>query len=85
MILKIFTKEDGPEMREAKELGARLEDLGYEIEYFDCDDANVVGQIELYDVFNYPAFVVARDDGGPMQTWGGEIPLESDLKQFLNQ
>lgn len=85
MILKIFTKEEGPEMREAKELGARLEDLGYEIEYFDSDDANATGQIELYDIYAYPAFVVARDDGSPLQSWRGKKPLESDLKQFLNQ
>lgn len=85
MVLKIFTKEDGPEMREAKELGARLEELGYEIEYLDADDPNSVGQIELYDTYSYPAFVVARDNGSPMQTWRGEKPLESDLKQFLNQ
>lgn len=72
-------------MREAKELGGRLEELDYDVEYYDGDDGDVIGQIELYDIYNYPAFVVARDDGSPLQVWRGEKPLESDLKQFLNQ
>lgn len=84
MLVKIFTKEDAPEMREALELGKRLEDEGYSVEYLDGDDSKSEQLIALYDVYSYPTFVVVRDDGTEYECWRGKLPLESDIKQFLN-
>lgn len=83
MVVKIFTREDAPEMREAKELGARLEDQDFEVEYLDADDAAATSRIELYDVYSYPTFVVAEDNGSEVECWRSKIPMESDIKQFL--
>jgi len=84
MVVKVFTKEDASEMREAKELGARLTEQDFEVEYLDADDAAVIPQIELYDIYSYPTFVVAEDNGSEIECWRGKIPMESDIKMFLN-
>lgn len=81
----IFTREDAPEMREAKEVGARLESLGYEVEYLDADNESTTSRQSLYDVYSYPSFLVIRDDGTEVNSWRGKNPLESDLKNALNQ
>lgn len=83
MILKIFTKEDAPEMRRAKEIGENIEGEGHVVEYFEADQPNTVSQAQLYDIYSYPSFVVTAEDGTVIETWRGEPPLESDLKFFL--
>jgi hypothetical protein len=81
----IFTAEDGPETREAKDFGLNLTQEDYEVEYLDRDDENAINLINLYDVYSYPTFVVAREDGSQVECWRGKIPLASDIKIFLNQ
>lgn len=85
MIVKLFTKENGPEMREAKELGSKLELEGYSVEYLDADDEKTSSQMELYDVYSYPTFIIAREDGSEIEKWRGIIPIAGDIKNFLNQ
>jgi hypothetical protein len=81
----IFTKEDGPEQREALEFGARLESENYQVRYIDADEESATSDIELYDVYSYPTFVVIRDDGSEVESWRGVTPIAGDIKNFLNQ
>lgn len=85
MILKIFTKDDYSESRDAKEFGSRLETEGYSVEYHDADDQHVAEMLELYDIYSYPTFLVVTEDGQEIECWRGLIPLVSDLKMFLNE
>lgn len=85
MILKIFTKEDSPETRQAKELGPYFEERKREVEYFEADSQEAVQQIELYDIYSYPSFVVARDDGTEVECWRGTVPLKDDILNFLDR
>jgi hypothetical protein len=85
MIVKVFIRGDGPEMREAIDFGKRLEDEDYDIEYFDADDEKSASQVDLYDIYSYPSFVVAREDGQEIECFRGQMPLESDVKIYLNQ
>jgi hypothetical protein len=84
MLVKIFTQGDGPEMREALDFGKRLEEEDYIVEYYDESDEKVSPQLELYDIYSYPTFVVAREDGQVIECWRVQIPLASDIKMFLN-
>jgi hypothetical protein len=84
MLVKIFTQGDGPEMREALDFGKRLEEEDYIVEYYEASDDKVSSQIELYDIYSYPTFVVAREDGQEIECWRVQIPLASDIKMFLN-
>ncbi len=85
MIVKVFTKENGPEMREAKEFGSKLETDGYSVEYLDIEEEKTSSQIELYDVYSFPTFIIVRDDGSEVERWRGVIPIAGDIKNFLNQ
>jgi hypothetical protein len=85
MLVKIFTKDDFAETRDAKELGARLEADGFEVEYLDADDQHITDQIDIYDVYSYPTFLLVEEDGFQIECWRGQTPLESDIKLFLNQ
>jgi hypothetical protein len=85
MKVYIFTKEDGPEMREAKEFGANLTTEGYDVEYYDCDEELSTPKIEIYDIYSYPTFVIAREDGSEIECWRGTVPIAGDFKNFLNQ
>jgi hypothetical protein len=82
MKLVIYTKEDGPEAREAIEMGTRIADEGYTVEFIDLEDET--GQdVEIYDIYVTPAFAVTQDDGRLIEIWRGETPTESEIKNFL--
>ena len=83
MKVLLFTFEDAPEMRDAKDLGASLEQDGYTVDYLDADEAETHTLLELYDVYSYPSFVVVQDDGTFVERWRGVTPLVSDIKMFL--
>lgn len=83
MVVKIFTQDDTIEVREALEFGKKLEEEGYEVEYFDADQPEAVAPMEIYDIYSYPSFVVAENDGSEIECWRGTVPLASDIKMFL--
>lgn len=85
MVLKIFTKDDGPETRAAKEIGPYFEERKHEVEYYDAEDEACTNQLELYDIYSYPSFVVTRDDGSEVECWRGKIPLKGDVLNFLDR
>lgn len=85
MLVKIFTKDDYSESRDAKELGSKLESEDYRVEYYDADDQHVKDMIELYDVYSYPTFVVTTEDGQEIECFRGQTPIASDLKMYLNE
>lgn len=85
MVLKVFTKSDGPESRAAKELGEKFEERDFEVEYYDSEDEACTNQLELYDLYSFPSFVVARDDGTEIECWRGIVPLFGDVLGFLDK
>jgi len=80
MKVLVFTKGDGPEMRDAKERGAELEEERLEVEYYDTESPDGVSKAELYDIYSTPSFVVSRDDGSMVQIWRGSVPPKSDVE-----
>lgn len=85
MKLLVFTKEEGPETRAAKELGALLEGEHYQVEYLEAESAEAQQRAEIFDIYSYPSFVVVQDNGSQLERWRGTVPLISDLKHFLSQ
>ncbi|MCL4386863.1 MAG: hypothetical protein M1355_00270 [Patescibacteria group bacterium] len=84
MKVLVFTKEDGPEMREAIDKGKELEADDFEVEYYDTDEVEGISKAQLYDIYSTPSFVAVRDDGSLAQIWRGIIPTTDELKSHLN-
>lgn len=84
MKVLVFTSEDSPEMREAKELAQNLADDGVEVEYYDPEMPEASGKQELYNIYSYPSFAVVSDDGQIIESWRGRTPLRDDIKIFLS-
>lgn len=80
MKVLIFTNGEGPEMRDAKDLGAKLEEERIELEYLDTEDPDGVIKAQLYDIYSTPSFLVTRDDGSLVSMWRGTIPPVSDIE-----
>lgn len=85
MILKIFTKGDGPDTRSAKELGEKFEEREFVVEYYESEDEASTNQLEIYDLYSFPSFVVTRNDGAEIECWRGRTPLFSDVLGFLDK
>lgn len=83
MILKVFTNGDGPIEREALEIGARLESEKATVEYIDLNSEESTLQSQLYDIYSSPSLVVTQDDGKFVECWRGEVPIESEIKNFM--
>lgn len=76
----IFTKGDGPEMREARDRGKELEEENLEVEYCDVETPDGSEKAALYDIYSTPSFLVAKDDGSIISLWRGAVPLKSDIE-----
>lgn len=85
MVLKIFVKGDDPDTREAIKFGERFEERGFNVEYLKVEEKSSTSQIELYDIYSYPSFLVTRDDGSFVECWRGFNPLFDDVLGFLNK
>lgn len=84
MKLLIFTKEDAPEMRKAKDIGSELEAEGYQVEYLDLIEEGAIQKQDLYDIYATPSFIVVRENGEELDSWRGVVPLLGDIKNSLN-
>jgi menaquinone-dependent protoporphyrinogen IX oxidase len=82
MKLIIYTKDNGPESRSAIELGTRVADEGYTVDFVDLEE-ETRQDVEVYDIYVTPAVAIAKDDGGLVEIWRGEVPTESEVKNFL--
>lgn len=80
MKVLVFTKGDGPEMRQALERGKELEEGRIEVEYYDTEEPDGVSKAQLYDIYSTPSFLVTRDDGALTRMWRGMVPPRSDLE-----
>lgn len=83
MILRVFTKGDGPESRDALELAERVKEGGYDVEYYDLEETESDSLRELYDLYADPSFVIVQNDGKIIEIWKGETPTESALNNYM--
>lgn len=83
MKILIFTKEDGPEMREALDLGHELESRGALVEFIEAESPEGSEKVSLYDIYSTPSFVVTQDDGSIVNIWRGYIPPLSEIEHEL--
>jgi hypothetical protein len=83
MKLTVFTKGDGPEIREAIETANRIAEEGFTVEFIDLDEDEGGQTVEIYDIYTTPAFAVSQDDGKLVEIWRGETPTDSEIKNFL--
>lgn len=83
MKLRVYTKEEFPEEREAIDLAKRVENQGYQVDYFDLNEEESHMSAEVYDIYSSPALVVTQDDGKLAEIWQTNLPTESELFNFM--
>ncbi len=55
------------------------------MEILDLDTRDGAAMASLYDVLQYPAFLVTADDGILVRAWeGNELPLMRDVASYLH-
>lgn len=85
MKIKMFLRGDSPEMRDARELAARIKEaLDIEAEELDVEEREGKEVAEVYDVYATPSFLVTTDDGVVINSWIGKVPAEFELKGAIN-
>ena len=58
---------------------------GVKTELSSIDTREGAAMATLYDIMQYPAVVVTRDDGGVIQSWLGEkLPLMNEVAAFAH-
>ncbi len=50
----------------------------------DVDSKEGAALVELYDLTRYPAVLAAADDGTPLQSWKGQLPLISEIGYYAH-
>ena len=80
MKVTILTQDDGPESREALDLGNRLQAEDYPVITLDWEDEEARSLADLYDIYSAPAVLVTTDNGVYLELWQGDVPTMSDVK-----
>ncbi len=80
MKVNIFTKDDGPESREALRLGEDLVAEGYLVTMLGWDEEEAQSLLELYDIYTSPSVLVTTDNGVYIELWQGSVPSISEVK-----
>lgn len=58
-------------------------DTGNRLEVLDIDGREGGSMASLYDVMQYPAIIVAREDGSELKRWEGEpLPLMDEVAYY---
>ena len=55
---------------------------GDRLEILDIDSREGIAAASLYDIMQYPAIVVTRQDGSVQQAWQGDLPLMSEVASY---
>jgi len=84
MKIDIFTKDDGPESREALAVGTLLAEEGSEVANLEWDSEEAKTLAQLYDIYSVPAVLVTSDSGLFIELWQGEVPSVSDVRYKAN-
>jgi hypothetical protein len=54
------------------------------LETLNIDSREGAALASLYDIMNYPAIMVLRDDGSPSMIWqGDQLPLMDEVESYL--
>lgn len=83
MILKVFTRGDYLAEREVIEMGKKLEEDKYCVEYYDLDDADTNQLCEIYDIYSSPAIVITQEDGRIVEKWQTQMPRVGEIKNLM--
>lgn len=58
---------------------------GIKVELVSLDTLDGARAAKLYDITQYPAVIVTREDGGVIQTWlGDQLPLMNEVAAFAH-
>jgi hypothetical protein len=85
MQVKVFFKAAGGITDDLQLLLDQLTEQSIEYVLFNVEEKMNAESAEVYDVVNFPAVVVARDDGAPVQTWQHSLPQASDISNSLGR
>lgn len=58
---------------------------GKTIELLSMDTREGADKAQVYDIMQYPALLVIRDDGQLSKLWQGDLPLMDEVAGYLDQ
>ena len=85
MQVTIFFKAAGGITEDLQLLLDQLTEDGIEYVLANVDEKMNADTAATYDVVNFPAVVVSRSDGAPVQTWQHSLPQASDVGNSLGR
>lgn len=83
MNIKIFVQDQCPNCPPAKEIGAKLEKEGHNINYFDTNSVDGLSEAVLHDVLATPSIVVVDKNKKEVKSWRGDVPNLDDVRKVL--
>lgn len=85
MQIKIFFKAASGITDDLQLLLDQLTEQSIEYVLYNVDEKANADSAEVYDVVNFPAVVVARSDGAPVQSWQHSLPQATDITNSLGR
>lgn len=85
--MKVFvlTREDVGGEFDFKQFLRRLTDLGINYQFIDADSKEAVSYLELYNITDFPAIIITKDDGSLIELWQKDFPSPENISHFYHQ
>ncbi len=85
--MKVFMlrKNNQPDEVSFNRLKTNLEEIRIVPKILDPDSPEGVDFISLYDVVDFPAVLITKDDGGLIQRWQAQLPSAAEISHFYHQ
>lgn len=82
MKVKIFWQPSCPTCPQAKELGAKLEEQGKEVGYYNIKDPEGLSEGVMYDVMATPSIIITDDSGNEIAGFRSAIPKIEEIQNL---
>lgn len=85
MIAHILYQKNAPGERDILYFQRRLKEFQVESKLIETESRDGISQAGLYDLTSWPAVVLLRIDGSPVERWQGGLPLAEDVSYLAHQ
>lgn len=81
----VFNKKNIPGSFDFDQYLKRLNILGVEFDKLDADSKKVGHLLDLYDIVDFPAILITKDDGSMIELWQKDLPSPENVSHFYHQ
>ena len=84
MRIKVFWQAACPNCPLAKDLGAKLEEQGKDVKYYDIKEPDGLTEGVMHDVMSTPSIIIVDDSDNEIASYRSDVPKMDEILKVLS-